>query len=62
MDLLQHVPDVLTVTEAASTLKLGRSMMYTLIRTGKIRCVRVGRKILIPSAYLREFIERSSNT
>ena len=62
MDLLQHAPDVLTVTEAASTLKVGRSMMYALVRTGEIRCVRVGRKILIPSAYLREFIERTSNT
>lgn len=60
MDLLPTAPDVLTIPEAGKVLRLGRTTMYRLIESGKIRCIKVGRKILIPRLYLQEFLEKSS--
>jgi excisionase family DNA binding protein len=37
---------------------LGRDTIYQLVREGRIRSVRVGRKILIPRSELEAFIER----
>ena len=39
---------------------IGRDTMYELVRTGRIRCVRVGKKILIPRSELVAFVERES--
>lgn len=60
IDLLEHTPDVLTVMEAASVLRVGRTTMYRLIREHEIESVKIGRKILIPRKYLLSFIEKSS--
>lgn len=46
------------VKEAAERINLGRSTVYTLIRTGQIESVKVGRKRLIASAALDEFVAR----
>lgn len=60
MDLLKNTPDVLTVMEAAKVLKIGRTTMYRLLQSGNIQHLKVGRKIIIPSKYLQEFIEQRS--
>lgn len=60
MNLLEHCPDVLTSTEAAQVLRIGRSTMYRLIRDNEIRHIKIGRKILIPTEYIKDFLEMSS--
>lgn len=57
MDLLQNCPDIVTVNEATKILSLGRTTVYRLISSGEIRCVKIGRKIIIPRVYLQEFLE-----
>ncbi len=52
---------VLTVQEAAATLRVGRTTMYRLIKSGAINSIKIGRKILIPAIYLQRFIEERSN-
>lgn len=53
--------DVLTVQEAATTLRIGRTTMYRLIKSGAINSIKIGKKILIPAIYLQRFIEERSN-
>lgn len=60
VELLTNTPDVLTVMEAAETLKVGRTTMYRLVRDGKVKHLKIGRKVLIPRKYLRIFIEKSA--
>lgn len=60
MDILTNTPDVLTVMEAAETLKVGRTTMYRLVQDGKVKHLKIGRKVLIPRKYLQIFIEKSS--
>lgn len=51
---------LLTVTETAAALHLGRNTVYDLIRLGQLPAVRVGRAIRIPQTALHEWI--NSNT
>lgn len=45
-----------TVPEFARIVGVGRNMGYQLVREGKIRHLRIGARILIPSAAVREFL------
>ena len=56
MDILDKCPDILTVMEAAEVSRIGRTMMYRFIKSGQIRHVKIGKKILIPRIYLQEFL------
>ena len=39
---------LITTTEAASRLSIGRSKLYQLIGEGKLRTVRIGRAVRVP--------------
>lgn len=52
------VPPVLyRVDEAAESLRLSRSVVYELIRSGQLRTVKVGRRRLVPVAALAEYVD-----
>lgn len=40
---------------------IGRRNIYELIRAGRIRHVRLGRKLLIPRSEIEAFVEREAN-
>jgi excisionase family DNA binding protein len=54
---LDSAPDVLTVTEAAKLLRIGRNQAYEAVRTGTLRAIHLGRSIRIPKAAVRDLIE-----
>lgn len=60
MVVLPNSPDVLTPIEAANALRIGRTTMYRLLSEKQIKSFQIGRKILIPKEYLREFVAKSS--
>lgn len=47
---------LLTPTEAADALGIGRSKLYELLREGRIRSVRIGSCRRVPAAALDEFV------
>ncbi|MEW2385752.1 helix-turn-helix domain-containing protein [Micromonospora sp. NPDC047707] len=49
-------PRVLRVEEAARALGIGRSLVYDLIRSGRLRSFKVGSRRLIPAAAIDETI------
>ncbi|MFF5082487.1 helix-turn-helix domain-containing protein [Actinoplanes sp. NPDC000266] len=53
-------PRVLRVEEAARELRIGRSLVYDLIRTGRLRSFKVGSRRLIPAAAIEETIANLS--
>lgn len=51
------VPAVLYgVDEAATALRLSRSLIYELIRSGRLRSVKQGRRRLVPVGALDEYV------
>jgi excisionase family DNA binding protein len=48
---------VLTPTETAKLLRIGRGTVYEQIRLGVIPSIKMGRKILIPRAALMRMLE-----
>jgi excisionase family DNA binding protein len=53
-------PDrLLSIDEAASLLGIGRSATYDLLGAG-LRSVKVGRRRLVPSGAIRDYIEQAS--
>ena len=51
------VPAVLYgVEEAAAALRLSRSVLYELIRSGQLRTVKQGRRRLVPVSALAEYV------
>ena len=50
----------MTVPEAAKKLGLGLNKTWSLVHSGKLRSVRVGRRFIIPHTELADFLERES--
>lgn len=53
---------VYKVSEASSLLGLGLHTTYGLIRSGTLRSIRVGRKIIVPAAAIHEFLSGNRQT
>lgn len=47
---------LLTVSQAADRLELGRSLVYELVMRGEIASIKVGRARRIPAAALDQFV------
>jgi len=58
IEIIQTPRVMLSVTEAAKCLSIGRSTLYELINSGEIESVHIGRLHRVPADCLREFVER----
>lgn len=54
---LTNYPEVLTVDEMCEILKIGKLKAYELLRTHTIRCMRIGKKFIIPRASVEGFLD-----
>lgn len=57
---LERLPVALSVSDVAEVLGIGRSSAYGLVRCGRLRSIRIGRKIRIPKDALAEFLCRAN--
>ena len=51
---------LLTVSEAADLLGIGRNLAYELVRTGRIPSIRLGRVIRIPRFGLEQWVAQEA--
>ena len=49
---------LLTIDEAAASLRVSRWSVYNLIRSGQLRTIKIGRRRLVPMNALTECLER----
>lgn len=56
MTTVDQLPAVLTVEEAAATLRIGRSAAYDAIRRGELPAIRVGRILRVPRHRLEQML------
>lgn len=57
-----RLPLVLQVPDVAKTLRLGTGKVYELVRCGRLRSIKVGKKILVPRAAIFEFLGMAEET
>lgn len=57
LELLEHCPDVLTISEAAEVLKISASTMQELVQSGQVAQVVIAGNALIFKPFLLEYIE-----
>lgn len=53
---LDSYPDVLTTEEARAVLGIGKNSIYTLLKEGRIKSIRIGTMHRIPKKELESFI------
>lgn len=56
---LDDLPVTLRVEELMKLLDIGRNTAYELVRSGRLRSIRVGRQVRIPKNALIEFLENT---
>ena len=54
---IEELPLLLTVDDLVNVLKIGRNTAYTLLRSGQLKSIRVGRLIKIPRTALEEYLQ-----
>jgi excisionase family DNA binding protein len=55
-DVLASSPLLLTPQEAATVLRIGRTTIYALMRSGELRPVHIGRSCRLPRAELERYV------
>lgn len=50
-------PILITVDEAAAMLRIGRTVAWELVRTRKIKSVKIGRTRRVPLTAIQEYIQ-----
>ncbi len=51
-----------TVTEAAALLGVSRGLLYAKVRSGEIRAIKLGRKVVITKATVEQLLGHSLGT
>ncbi|MDT0445970.1 helix-turn-helix domain-containing protein [Streptomyces johnsoniae] len=51
------LPETLTIPEVMTALRLSRSKVYDLLRSGQLRSFRAGRSRRVPTEALRQYID-----
>ncbi len=53
--------EVLTVEETCDCLRIGKTAMYQLLKSGKLSAMRIHRKWMIPRKAIRTFVLKGSH-
>ena len=59
-DILANEALLLTPEEAATALRVGRTTVYALMKSGDLHAVHIGRSCRLPCAELQRYVDRLS--
>lgn len=60
--MFSNYPDVVSIAELQSMLRISRNTAYELVRSGKIRSVKIGRTYRIPRTAVEDYLNVSCQT
>lgn len=55
--MFKEFPDILTISQVAQALGVGRKAAYALVNDKKLGAIRVGRTIKVPKFCLEDFVK-----
>lgn len=59
--MFKEFPDILTISQVAQALGIGKKAAYALVNQEKIGALRLGRTIKVPKFCLEEYIKTARN-
>ena len=59
-DLFKEYNDVVDIDDLQKMLKIGRSSAYEIVKTGRIKTVKIGKRYIIPKQSVIEFLNTAS--
>lgn len=59
--MLKEYSDVLSISEVAKILRIGKNKAYELVNSGKLQSIRIGGKIIVPKMCLIRFLLDENN-
>lgn len=59
-NIFSEYPDVITVYQLMEMLHIGKNAAYSLLKSGEIKTIRIGRRYIIPKTSIISYISRIS--
>jgi excisionase family DNA binding protein len=51
-----------SVEEAAKVLHIGRTQAYRAVRSGELRSIRIGKRVLVPTSAIRQLLDGGTSS
>ena len=55
-DLFHTYPDVVSIEEIQQMLRIGKDAVYELLKTQKLKSIKVGKRYIVPKKYVIDFL------
>lgn len=55
-DLFSTYPDVVSIDEIQQMLRIGKNTVYELLKTEKLKSIKVGKKYVVPKKFVIDFL------
>ena len=55
-DLFNTYPDVVSIDEIQQMLRIGKNAVYELLKTQKLKSIKVGKRYIVPKKYVIDFL------
>ena len=55
-DLFHTYPDVVSIDEIQQMLRIGKNAVYELLKTQKLKSIKVGKRYIVPKKYVIDFL------
>ena len=60
-EMFADYPDVVRIDDIQSMLQIGRNSVYTLLKQGLIKSIKIGKKYIIPKSAVIDFVKTACN-
>lgn len=58
--IFSEYPDVITIDDLQEMLHIGRNVAYSLLKEGKIKTIKVGKRYIIPKSSVIDFLNTAA--
>ncbi len=55
-ELFETYPDVVSIDEIQQMLRIGKNAVYELLKTQKLKSIKVGKRYIVPKKYVIDFL------
>ncbi len=56
--MTETINDILTVKDVCKVMKMGKNTVYSILKNGKLKSIRIGKKYYVPKLFLNDFINK----